>query len=113
LQTAASLVAPLVGVCTRAGGPVSGSFLAFDRGDVELVTVERSRQGHGLVAFLQSYAPEPIELRVEFPDLPVARAYAGTFLERDLREAGDGSGAALTLPADGFAALVLDLEKDE
>jgi hypothetical protein len=75
--------------------------------------VERSRRGHDLVAFLQSCAAEPVELRVEFPDLPVARAFAGTFLERDLREVGDGSGATLELPANGFAALVLDLRSDE
>jgi hypothetical protein len=113
LRTAASLSSPLVGICTPPGRRGTGSFLALDREDVELVTVERSRRGHDLVAFLQSCASEPVELRVEFPDLRVARAFAGTFLERDLREVGDGGGATLELPANGFAALVLDLRNDE
>jgi hypothetical protein len=59
---------------------------------------------------LQSYAAEPVDVGVAFPDLPVERALAGTFLERDLREAGGAEGAQLRLPAYGFAALALDLQ---
>jgi Glycosyl hydrolases family 38 N-terminal domain/Glycosyl hydrolases family 38 C-terminal domain len=109
LRTAASLAAPLAAVCTAARGAAAGSFCALDRDDVELVTIERSRRGHDLVLFLQSYAAEPVELGVAFPDLSVVRALAGTFLERELREAGDGDGARLRLPPYGFATLALDL----
>ena len=77
--------------------------------DHELVTVERSRRGHDLVLFLQSYASEPVEVGVGFPDSLVERAFAGTFLEQELREAGGGGGARLRLPPYGFAALALDL----
>jgi hypothetical protein len=111
LRTAASLAAPLTAVCTAPGGRTTGSFCALDRDDVELVTVERSRRGHDLVAFLQSYAGEAVEVGVSFPDLPVERAFAGTFLERELRDAGGSGGAHLRLPPYGFASLALDLRE--
>jgi hypothetical protein len=109
LRTAASLAAPLLAVCTPPGGEAGGSFCALDRDDVELVTIERSRRGHDLVLFLQSYAAEAVDLGVAFPDLRVERAFAGTFLERELGEAGDGDGARLRLPPYGLAALAVDL----
>src|SRR5262249_7102289 len=107
--TAASLTAPLLGVCTGSGGRSGGSFCLLDREDVEVVTVERSRRGHDLVVFLQSYAREPVEVDIGFPDLHVDTAFAGTFLERELRVVGGRGGAQLRLPAYGFAALTLDL----
>jgi hypothetical protein len=58
---------------------------------------------------LQSYARDPVEVGVRFPGLRVERAFAGTFLERDLREVGGSGGARLGLPPYGFAALIVDL----
>jgi Glycosyl hydrolases family 38 N-terminal domain/Glycosyl hydrolases family 38 C-terminal domain len=109
VETAASLTAPLLGVCTASGGRSAGSFCLLDREDVEVVTVERSRRGHDLVIFLQSYAREPVEVGIDFPDLQVDNAFAGTFLERELRAVGGDDGARLRLPAYGFATLTLDL----
>src|SRR5439155_25742117 len=103
------LAAPLAAVCTPAGGAAAGSFCALDRDDIELVTIERSRRGHDLVLFLQSYTAEPVELGVAFPDLRLERALAGTFLERELREAGDGDGAGLRLARYGFGAVAVGL----
>jgi hypothetical protein len=96
-------------VCTASGGRSAGSFCLVDREDVEIVTVERSRRGHDLVIFLQSYASEPVEVGIEFPDLEVDSAFAGTFLERELRVVGGDGGARLHLPAYGFVALTVDL----
>ena len=110
IETAASLAAPLLGICAAGSGSAAGSFCVLDRDDVEVVTVERSRRGHDLVLLLQSYARDPVEVGVRFPGLRVERAFAGTFLEQDLREVGGRGGALLRLPPYGFAGLVLDLQ---
>jgi hypothetical protein len=107
---AAALATPLAGVVLagRGGsdGRASGSLLALDRPDVELVHLAPSRRGHDLVALLHSHASGPVDVAVSFGDLPVARAHVGTFLERDLRPA-DG---LVRLAPGELVSLSLDLE---
>jgi hypothetical protein len=92
VELAGALASPLAAVvlAARSGSDdrARGSVLAVDRSDVELVHLAPSRRGHDLVAFLHSHADEPVEVEVSFGDLRVARAFAGSFLERDLRETG-------------------------
>jgi hypothetical protein len=106
----AALATPLVGVtlARRSGTDprVRGSLLTLDRDDVELVHLAPSRRGHDLVALLHSHADEAVEVEVAFDTLPVARAFLGTFLERDLREAGP----RLRLEPGALVSLSLDLE---
>jgi hypothetical protein len=83
-----------------------GSLLALDRPDVELVHLAPSRRGYDLVAFLHSQADEPVEVEVAFGDLPVARTFVGTFLERELRE----TGPRLRIDPGGLVSLSIELE---
>jgi hypothetical protein len=107
---ACALASPLAAVCLagRSGADprARGSVLAFDRPDVELVHLAPSRRGHDLVAFLHSQAEEPVDVEVAFGDVRVARAFVGSFLERDLRE----TGSRLRIEPGALVSLSLDLE---
>jgi hypothetical protein len=113
--TGAGVAQPLVGVLgdRRATGRLaaSGSFCTVDRGDVEIVAITASRSDHDLVVFLQSYAADEVEVSVAFPDLRVATLWAGTFLERDLRQVGADGEARLRVGPGDYVALAVDLER--
>ncbi len=87
-QVAAGLMRPLIGVlCASgrgAGWRPTGCFAEIDRRDVALVGLRPSRRGAGVVVQLQSLADEEVEARLQFPELPVRRAFVGSFLEDDL-----------------------------
>jgi hypothetical protein len=108
---AGAVATPLVGVTLAGRSGVDsrtrGSLLALDRSEIELVHLAPSRRGHDLVAFLHSQADEPVDVEVAFGDLRVARAFAGTFLERDLRE----TGPRLRIEPGALVSLSLDLER--
>lgn len=116
-RTATSVTSPLIGVCSpRRSAPhgrtfeSTGSFCAVDHPNVAVTHLAPSRQGHDLVAFVESTASEPVTTRVEFGLLPVARATIGTIWERSGDDASlDGNGLILTIPAGTTLAISLDL----
>ena len=81
----AAAAPPLVGVLSspRSSGelPERGRLCSLPDG-VELLAIGSGRDGGGLVAQLHSHAPEPVELEVAFPDLPVTIRGYGDHLER-------------------------------
>jgi hypothetical protein len=116
MRTAAALTAPLLGLCLTPGRiapavrPARASFCEVSEPLVEVVAIAPSRRGHVMVVFLHSLAPEPVEARLSFPALAVRRAFAGTFLERDLREVAlQSGGAAVVLTPGAYVAVALDL----
>ena len=118
MRTAASVAAPLLGVCApRPAGavrdrPARGSFCAVDRPEVEITHLAPSRRGHDLVVFLASSGAESTEAGISFGLLPVARAWVGTFLERDLEEVPVTENAIQVRIAPGaFLTISLELER--
>jgi hypothetical protein len=115
-QAAEGLTRPLIGiVCATgqgAGWKAAGSFCEIDRRDVAVVGLRPARRGSGLVVRLQSLADEEVEARLRFPDLPVRRALAGSFLEDDLTACRQDAGwfSARLLPGE-FRSLVLEIER--
>jgi Glycosyl hydrolases family 38 N-terminal domain/Glycosyl hydrolases family 38 C-terminal domain len=112
MATAAESARPLVAVvCGPEGGlPATGSFCEVDGGEVDVVTLGPSRAGHGLVVLLHSLAAAPAAVRLRFPLLTVRRAWEGTHLERDLREAPIRAGeVVVTLAPGAYRALALEL----
>jgi Glycosyl hydrolases family 38 N-terminal domain len=115
LRTGAAVARPLVGILAASRGAprlaVSGSFCTVDRSDVEVVTLAPSRRGHDFVVLLQSCAPEECEVRVAFPDLPVERILAGTFLERDLHDVTRDGEAQVRIGPGDLVALAVDVDR--
>lgn len=107
-RTAVSLTQPLIGIIGAFAGD-TGSFCSFDRDDVELIGLSASASGHAFAIRLRSHADEHIRLRVEFPELRIQRALAGTFYEEGLTDVTRGSGAQLELEPGELTVLAVDL----
>jgi hypothetical protein len=108
--TAASLTQPLIGLIGAFRGD-TGSFCCFDRDDVELIGLSASASGHDFAIRMRSHADGRIRLRVEFPELRIQRALAGTFYEERLADVTDGSGAQLDLEPGELTVLAVDLRR--
>jgi hypothetical protein len=114
IRTGAALCAPLTGFClgrTNAGTlRPSGSFVELSNPLVEVVSLAPSSQGHGLVAYLHSLAPETIDVNVSFPALEVTKVATGNFLERGMAEVPlSGGTATIELAPGAYVALAIDL----
>jgi hypothetical protein len=110
-RAAGAIAQPLVGVLSSprqadSGLPARGRLCALDRPDVEVLAIGPSRIGGGLAALLHSTASEPVDVAVAFPDLPVARAAVGDFLERDPRPFGE----RVRIAPGELVAVTLELE---
>lgn len=114
-QTAAAVTAPLLGLCSAEGAaipdrPGRGSFISIDQTEVEITHLTPSRRGHNLVVVLASGAASAVEATIKFDLLPVARAWGGTFLERELTEAPVTNNAVqILVPPGAVVTLSLDL----
>ena len=115
--TGATATTPLVGIVDnpalssgQPATPPEGSFLALDHPKVTITHLAASRRGHGLVAFIASSASEAATVTVRSERWTIARAFPGTFLERNLTEVPLRDGAAeITVPAGALVTLSLDL----
>lgn len=115
-RTAAGVTTPLLGVCRpsvatpSADLPARGSFCAVDDPDIQITHLAPSRRGHDLVLFLSSVADEVREVHVSFDLFPVARAWHGTFLERNLQAVSiDANSAKIMLEPGAYSTLSVDL----
>jgi hypothetical protein len=107
MRTSAALTRPLVAVV---GGDLDGgSFCSVEPPTVEVVTLGASRRGHDFTVLLHSLAPDEVEARVSFPALDIARAWAGTFLEREERDVTSDGGARLRLRPGEYVSVGVDL----
>lgn len=114
IATADGLTRPLLGIVgapnTTASLPPTGSFCEVDDPRVEIVAIAPSRRGHDLTLFVQSSVPDAIEATLTFPLLPVAAAWHGTFLERELVPLGLAGGHIRVPLAPGeFKTVSVDL----
>ncbi len=114
IRTGAALAAPLTGFCLGRANtgtlPASGSFVELSNPLVEVVSLAPSQQGHDLVAYLHSLAPETVQVDVSFPALEVSSISAGNFLERGLTEIPfSGGTATIELAPGAYVAVAVDL----
>jgi hypothetical protein len=101
-QVAAGLTDPFVGVLVTGTPEAVGGYVTVDHPDVHVTSLGRSEDG--LVVRLQSFAPEPVEVRVGLPGLTSAQVSSG--LRTDLAPAEvDAESVKVTLPACGVAAV--------
>ncbi|MGH2557747.1 MAG: glycoside hydrolase family 38 C-terminal domain-containing protein [Thermomicrobiales bacterium] len=116
-RTAASLSAPLIGLCcpspttgTSSDLPTRGSFCAVEPTSVELTHIAPSRHGAGLVIYLHATADEAVDARIDFGLLPVTTARRGDFLERQQQDIPlDGRVAQFTVAAGTYMTVVVEL----
>jgi len=107
-RTAAALTQPLVGLIGAFKGD-TGSFCSFDREDVELIGLGASASGHDFAIRMRSQSEARIRLRVDFPELRIERALAGSFYEEGLTDVTVGKGAQLDLDPGQLTVLAVDL----
>jgi len=115
MKTAAALTTPLLGILSAPTAeedlPVRGSFCTVDRPDIEIAALAPSRRGHDLVVLLQSFAPTTVNVRASFPLLAIKRAWTGTHLERNLKEAQvNADEIEFPVPSGSYISLSIDLD---
>lgn len=115
IRTGASFSAPFVGICLRSGGKgrddASGSFVSVSHPLVEVVTVAPSRSGDGVVAYLQSLAPETVETEIGFSSLAPVNVKVANHLERDQEQLPLSEGkATVTLTPGAYVAVIFAVE---
>ena len=107
---------PLLGILSASSAAVNlperGSFCSVYHPRIDVIALTPSRRGHDLTVMLQSLSSESEEVRVSFGLLPVARAWVGSHLEKDLEEAEvDGENVRFDVPAGSLVSLAVDLER--
>jgi hypothetical protein len=116
MRTAAALTTPLLGILSAPSAendlPQRDSFCSVEHPLIDILALAPSRRGHNLTVMLQSLSSESEEVCVSFGLLSVARAWAGSHLERHLEEARvDGENVRFVVPAGSLVSLAVNLER--